>query len=255
MATTTTSAPAGPQSERLDQTMLLFAKLMEGGKEDDETVASLNTLTRVLDEDVELTKKGEPSITSIIDADCFDTMACYLDMRQPERVRAHATFCTSAYLKAAGQEGTERLSEFFHARVKRGTYDDYIVAFCVAAALFPIVPDIITELFLTEGFLPSLAPLMRRKWKSRKVETACLEMLSAACMQSKCIQPVMRYCDEWLEEIASQDPDDTTATMPSNDPDINALEGSISMRQHSKHVRHLAELVLVKTRVRSPVLS
>ncbi len=234
--------------------MLLFAQLMEGGKEDDDTVADLAKLTRLLDEDVELAKKGEPSITSIVDADCFDTIVCYLDLRQAEKVRAHATFCTSSYLKAAGQEGIEKLSEFFHARIKRGTYDDYIVAFCVAAAIFPIMPDITTDLFLTEGFLPSLAPLMRRKWKSRKVETACLEMLNAACMQSKCIQPVLRYCDDWLEEIASQDPDDADASMHSTDPDMDASEGSISMRQHSKHVRHLAELVLVKTRVRSPVL-
>lgn len=255
MAATANTASAGPPPlGRQDQTMLLFAGLMEGGKEDEETVAELGKLTRLLDEDVELAKKGEPSITAVIDGDCFDTVVCYLDMRQPERVRAHATFCTSAYLKAAGEDGVKKLSDFFHSRINRGTYDDYIVAFCVAAAMFPIVPDITTDLFLTEGFLSSLSPLMRRKWKSRKVETACLEMLNAACMQDKCRQPVLRYCEEWLEEIANQDPDEAGATVHPSDPDVNVQEGSISWRQHSKHVRHLAGLVLVKIRVSSLTL-
>ncbi|AEO71505.1 uncharacterized protein THITE_2152407 [Thermothielavioides terrestris NRRL 8126] len=248
------ATPAGPGSRefqsmsRQDQTLLLFARLMEGGKEDEETVADLGKLTQLLNEDVELVKKGEASVTSVIDGDCVDTIVCYLDMRQPDIVRGRATLCVSAYLKAAGDEGNKKLSEFFHARCQRGTYDDYIVAFCVAATIFPIVPDLTSELFLTEGFLPSLGPLMRRKWKSRKVETACLEMLNAACMHQHCREAVQKYCADWLEEIVDQDPEDAVRTMHAADPDVNVQEGSISMRRHSQHVQNLAAVVLAKLR-------
>lgn len=222
---------------------------MEGGKEDEETVGDLVKLTRLLNEDVETAKKGEPSITSVIDGDCLDTILCYLDMRQPDVVRGHAALCTSAYLKAAGEDGSKKLADFFHNRVRRGTYDDYIVAFCVAATIFPIAPDLTSELFLSEGFLPSLAPLMRRKWKSRKVETACLEMLNAACMHSHCREAVLKYCADWLEEVVDQDPEEAVKAMHVVDPDLSAQEGSISLRRHCQQVQNLAAVVLAKLRV------
>jgi len=228
---------------------------MEGGQEDEETVAELGKLTKLLSDDAELVKKGEPSITSVIDSDCVDTILCYLDMRQPDIVRGHAALCTSSYLKAAGEEGSKNLTEFFRERVRRGTYDDYIVAFCVAATIFPIVPELTSELFLSEGFLGSLGPLMRRKWKSRKVETACLEMLNAACMHSACRDAVQKYCTEWLEEIVDQDPEDVIKTMHAAAPDVHLQEGSISMRRHSLQVQNLAAVVLAKLRVRNRALT
>ncbi|KAK0704709.1 putative cro1 protein [Lasiosphaeris hirsuta] len=234
---------------REDQTLLLFARLMEGGQEDEETVRDLGKLTKLLHDDVELAKKHEPTITKVIDGDCVDTILCYLDMRQPDIVRGHAALCTSAYLEASGEDGNRKLSDFFHDRVRRGTYDDYIVAFCVAATIFPIVPDLTSELFLSEGFLASLGPLMRRKWKSRKVETACLEMLNAACMHANCREAVLKYCSEWLEEIIDQDPEDVVKAMYAADPGVNLQEGSISMRRHSLHVQNLAAVVLAKLRV------
>lgn len=250
------AAPGSPshQSElsREDQTLLLFAGLMEGGKEDDETVRDLDRLTKVLNEDVEATKKGEASICKLIDSDCADTLLGYLDMRQPDIVRGHATLTTSSYLKAAGDDGAQKLSEFFYDRVKRGTYDDYIVAFCVAAAVFPIVPDLTAEMFLGEGFLASLGPLMRRKWKSRKVETACLDMLNVACMNVACREAVQKYCVEWLEEIVDQDPDDVVKDMFAANPDGNLGEGSISMRRHSRQVQNLAAVILAKLKVLFP---
>ncbi|KAK3304392.1 myosin-binding striated muscle assembly central-domain-containing protein [Chaetomium strumarium] len=249
MATAASVASDGPQSlSRQDQTLLLFAGLMEGGKEDEETVANLGKLTKLLNEDAELTKKGEPSITDVIDGDCVDTIVGYLDMRQPEAVRGRATLCTSAYLKAAGEDGKKKLSEFFHARVQRATYDDFIVAFCVASTIFPIEPDLTSELLLSEGFLPSLGPLMRRKWKSRKVETACLDMLNAACMNALCREAVQKYCVDWLEEIVDQDPEDAVTNLHHIDPGVNTQEGSISMRRHSQHVQNLAAVVLAKLR-------
>jgi hypothetical protein len=244
------SPPKAEQMGRTDQTLTLIASLMEGGKEDDETCEDLDKLTKLLTDDLEHVQKGEESITKVIDGDCVDTLLAYLDMRQPDMVRGHATLTTSAYLKAAGDEGNKILATFFHDRIKRGNYDDYIVAFCVAAVTFPIVPELTTNLFLTEGFLPSLAPLMRRKWKSRKVETACLEMLNAACMTSAaCREAVLKYCGDWLEEIVDQDPEEVVSAMYAANPDASQQEGSVAMRRHSQQVQNLAAVVLAKLRV------
>jgi protein unc-45 len=245
-----TGLPSRPG--RQDQTYLLLARLMEGGQEDEETVSDLDLLTSLLDSDVDESKKDHVTITPLIDGDCVDTILCYLDMRQPDLVRGHATLTTSAYLKAAGDDGAKMLSAFFFDRVQRGNYDDYIVAFCVAAAIFPIVPDIASELFLREGFLPSLGPLMRRKWKSRKVETACLEMISAACMLQRCREAVQKYCTDWLEEVVDQDPEDAVRQMYATSPEMHLQEGSISMRRHSQEVQNLAAVILAKLSVSDP---
>lgn len=247
------ASEASPPSSLEDQTLIVFARLMEGGREDDETCKDLAQLTKLLTEDAEAQQKDKShkSICGVIDGDCVDTVVCYLDMRQPDVVRGHATLATSAYLKAAGDAGSRFLSTFFFDRVKRGTYDDYIVAFCVAASTFPIVPDLTTELFLNEGFLGSLGPLMRRKWKSRKVETACLEMLNAASMNAQCREAIQKYCTEWLEEIVDQDPTEVARSM-NNDPNLQSEGGSISMRRHSEQVQHLAAVILAKLRVCAP---
>jgi len=249
-----TSQSAGPPASVEDQTLLVFARLMEGGQEDEETCRELDQLTKLLNDDAiaQQKDKSHKSICSVIDGDCVDTVLCYLDMRQPDIVRGHATLTTSAYLKAAGDDGSKKLSAFFFDRIKRGTYDDYIVAFCVASASFPIVPDLTAQLFLSEGFLSSLGPLMRREWKSRKVETACLEMLNAACMNPLCRQAVEKYCVEWLEEVVDQDP--TGATKASKgEPKVQGEGGSISMRRHSEQVQHLAAVILAKLRVGYPL--
>ncbi|KAK3196853.1 SWI5-dependent HO expression protein 4 [Lecanicillium sp. MT-2017a] len=249
MATTETLHSTGPAASVQDQTLLVFARLMEGGQEDEETCRDLDLLTKLLNDDAESqkTNKSHDTICKVIDSDCVDTILCYLDMRQPDVVRGHATLVTSAYLKAAGEPGSKMLTAFFLDRVQRGTYDDYIVAFCVAAATFPIVPDLTTELFLNEGFLVSLGQLMRREWKSRKVETACLEMLNAACMDSRCREGIQKYCVEWLEEVVEQGATDMGRRL-SEEPNLQGEEGSITMRQHSEQVQYLAAVILAKLR-------
>ncbi|SPO03959.1 probable cro1 protein [Cephalotrichum gorgonifer] len=247
MATTTVAATSRPDLSREDRTQLLIAELMEGGREDDQTCRDLDLVTSLLNEDFELTKanKDTPSICGVIDADCLDTILGHMDMRQPENVRAHATLTAAAYLKAAGEEGHKALSAFFFDRVRRGTYDDYIVAFCVASLIFPIAPELTSELFLSPGFLATLGPLMSRKWKSRKVETACLEMLNAACTYPQCREAVEKYCIDWLEEVVDQDPNEVTRALDS-DTSISLEDGSVSMRRHSLRVQIMAGVVLAK---------
>ncbi|KAI1401962.1 putative actin cytoskeleton organization protein [Hypoxylon fuscum] len=230
-----------------DQTQLILARLMEGGQEDDDTCRELDSLTKLLDDEIEAKNKGQP-ICDVIDDVCVDTIFGYLDMRQADSVRGHAILTTSAYLKAAGDKAAGSLRTFFFDRVRRGTYDDYIVAFCVSAAIFPIAPDMTADIFLSEGFLPSLDNLMRRKWKSRKVETACLEMLNAASMNAQCREAIQKYCTDWLEEVVDQDPNELSKAIHSADPSVQVTEGSIAMRRHSETVQNLAAVILAKLR-------
>ncbi|TEY38469.1 hypothetical protein BOTCAL_0489g00030 [Botryotinia calthae] len=231
-----------------DQTLLLLARLTEGGQEDEDTCKELNTLTKILTDDSnEETKSKEPHkpLFQLIDQDILETVLGYLDMRQSPSVRGHATLTTSAYLKASEQQGVDYLSHFFYDRVGKGTYDDLILAFSVAASIFPVVPDVISSFFLSEGFIPSLGTLMKRKWKSRKVEQAALELLSAACMNTPCREAIQKHCTKWLEEIVNNSPPKISeiSTSPINS---NAEDGSIQQRIHSEQVRNLAAVVLAK---------
>jgi hypothetical protein len=234
-----------------DQTLLLLAGLMEGGQEDEDTCKELNSLTKLLNDDSsDETRSPKPHkpLYELIDGDSVDTVLGYLDMRQPPTIRGHATLTTSAYLKASGDKGVELLTEFFNTRVGKATYDDFIIAFSVAASLFPVVPDVIATLFLREGFIVSLGPLMKRKWKSKKVEQAALEMLNAACMHTQCREAIKKYCAEWLDEIVTD--------VPPSPVDVSSPErhhvvedGSIQQRIHSEQVRNLAAVVLAKLQV------
>ncbi|RDL37320.1 ARM repeat-containing protein [Venustampulla echinocandica] len=231
-----------------DQTLLILAGLMEPGKEDEDTCRELDALTKLLSDDsAEETRSSVPHspLYQLIDADLVETILGFLDMRQSPTVRGHATLTTSAYLKAAGDQGVEYLSQFFYSRVGKATYDDFILAFSVASSIFPVVPDVIATLFLSEGFIPSLGALMKRKWKSKKVEQATLEMLNVACMNAACREAIKKYCTEWLEEIVNDIPS-SHADVPPADRAMAVEDGSIQQRIHSEPVRNLAAVVLAK---------
>ena len=240
-----------PDATLEDKTILRLARLMEGGKEDEDTTKELNVLTKMLTDDSSPeTRSSEPHkpLWEMLDADSVEMMLGYLDMRQSAIVRGHAILTISAYLKAADQKGVDYLTEFFNVRVRKGTYDDLIVAFSVAASLFPILPEVIASLFLTDGFVNSIGPLMKRKWKSRKVEQAALELVNAACMNTACREAIQKYCTEWLEEIVQTTPEMPTDVM-SPGGTIVVEDGSIQQRIHSQLVRNLAAVILAKIQV------
>jgi hypothetical protein len=233
-----------------DQTLLLIADLMEGGKEDEDTIKSLGKLAGLLsienNDPVKGKSSGHPHLLhTLIDMDGFETIVGYMDMRQTAAVRGHATLCTSAYLKAAEDTGTEYLTKFFESRVNKGTYDDLILAFSVAASIFPVVPSIAADLFLSDGFVQSLEPLMHRKRKSKKVEQAALEMLNAACMNSACRKAIQKYCTEWLEEIIVAHQKNPHGDASMNDH-IIMEDGSLAAQKHAENVVNLAAIILAK---------
>jgi hypothetical protein len=132
--------------------------------------------------------------------------------------------------------------------VAKATYDDFILAFSVASCTFPVVPDIIATLFLSEGFVAGLGALMKRKWKSKKVEQAALDMLNAACMSTPCREAIQKYCTEWLEEIVNGVPG-SSIEVSSPERQHVAEDGPIQQRIHSEKVRNLAAVVLAKLQV------
>lgn len=225
-----------------DRLLFTLAQLMEGGQEDEDTCRTLDSLTTILSTPAapDAGTEGSKPLYELIDSDAFDSIMGCLDMRQSSSIRGHATLTVSAYLKASDQNGVDFLTEFFKSRISKKTYDDFIVAFSVAAAIFPVVPSLSADLFLSEGFVGSLGTLMRRKWKSKKVEQACLEMLNAACMVTSCREAIQKYCTEWLEEIVVDGP-------------LNAEgaeeDGPLKQRLHSENVRNLAAVILTKLQV------
>jgi hypothetical protein len=229
-----------------DQVILTLARLMEGGRDDEDTCRDLDSLTKILTDESDNPLPGRyalPPLHELVDADCFDTILSFLDMRKGATVQGHAMLTVSAFLKAAEQKGTEYLNAFFKSHVSKGTYDDFLVAFSIAACIFPIVPSISADLFLSEGFVCSLGSLMRRKWKSRKVEQACLEMLNAACMNVACREAIQKYCTEWLEEIVAENPQKVVGRAE------DGVDESQQRGLHSETVKNLAAVILAKLSV------
>ncbi|OBT98148.1 hypothetical protein VE01_03754 [Pseudogymnoascus verrucosus] len=228
-----------------DEVLVVLAGLVEGGQDDDETCLTLDALTRLLSRDDKSNPPVGEELAPLIDADCFDTLAAYLDMRQGDSIRGHATMTLSAYLKASGEQGLHFLTRFFKDKVQKGTYDDFIIAFSVAACTFPVIPDVSAELFLSPGFVYGLGPLMKRKWKSKKVEQACLDMLNVACMHGACREAIQKYCTEWLEEIVVEAPK-AIDDLHKSERYAVVEDGPLQQRLHTPAVRNLAAVILAK---------
>lgn len=229
-----------------DEFYVVLAGLMEGGQTDDGAVQTLKALTQLLSREDKANPPTGSELAKLLDEDCFDTLMGYCDSRQQAVVRGHGTLALSAYLKASQERGVEQLRSFFDKRVKGAKYDDYIMAFSAASCTFPLVPDTSAELFLQPGFVESLGPLMKRKWKSRRVESACLDMLNTATMHAKCREAIKTHCLEWLEEVASSG---GYEALTKEDKESVAEDGALEQRIHAPYVKNLAAVVLAKLQV------
>ncbi|KAL1967930.1 hypothetical protein VTN77DRAFT_2347 [Rasamsonia byssochlamydoides] len=173
---------------------LFIAKLMESGHDLDGR--SLKGITRLLAVDAE-------KLQHLVDDEGFDVILSSLDNRLPQDVRSQATLATAKYLEASKEVGQKRFSQLLTAKVAKARNDDLIVAFSAAAAVFPVVPAVTASLFLAEGFLQSIVPLLQREAKSTKVEVALLELFNAACVDRACREAIGNSCAEWLSHILS----------------------------------------------------
>lgn len=182
-----------------DVFQLFLAKLLEVGHDYDGR--ALKGIARLLAAD---TGKLHP----MIDEDIFDAILCSLDYRLPNEVRSQATLVTAKYLEHSETNGQTYICRFIPERIKKGLSEDLVLAFSAAAAVFPIMPTQAAALFLTEGFVPSLLPLLEKKNGSGKVEQAALNMLSAACIDSACRKAIKKHCTQWLQNLMNTGKDD-----------------------------------------------
>lgn len=178
-----------------DVFQLFLAKLLAVGHDDDGR--ALKGIARLLATD-------EGRLHPFIDEEIFNAILCSLDYRQPAEVRSQATLVTAKYLELSGEKGQTYLVRFIPSHITKGHGEDLVLAFSAAAAVFPLVPTQAAALFLTEGFLPSLIPLLDKKNKSTKVEQAALNMLSAACLDSGCRAAIKKHCLPWLRLVMAK---------------------------------------------------
>ena len=183
-----------PQRETVEKDVFLLAlaKLMESGHDYDGR--AMREIARLLTVDGKKLEK-------LVDEDSFDAILASLDIRWPMDVRSQATVATAKFLELAEERGQKYLTAFITERIGRQTNDGLIVAFSVAASAFPIASSMLSALFLTEGFVPSLVPMLETKSKSRKVERAALDMLNAACIDGACREAIAKNCLRWLHTV------------------------------------------------------
>lgn len=202
-----------------DLFQLFVAKLMESGHDHDGR--SLKGIARLLATDAE-------KLQHLVDEESFDAILSSLDHRLPIDVRSQATLATAKYLEISQQTGQKQFSDFVTSRVQKQRDEDFIIAFSAAAAVFPIVPSVTAALFLTEGFLQTLMPLLDRKLKNSKVQVAVLELLNAACIDRACREAISKYCSEWLSHIVSNGRDETPALAAVTLAKVKATENGTS---------------------------
>lgn len=175
-----------------DVFQLYLAKLIQVGDEDNGR--ALKGIARLVAADTE-------RLHTLIDEESFDVILSSLDNRNTVQVRSQATLVTAKYLEASGDNGQKTLTQFVTSRVTRQRNEDLVLAFSAAAGVFPVAPSTASTLFLIEGFVQALVPLLEKKAKSEKVELAALDMLSAACIDSACREAIKKHCTSWLQRI------------------------------------------------------
>lgn len=175
-----------------DVFQLFLAKLIEAGHDLD--ARALRGISRLLAADAD-------KLQDLLDEQTFNAILSSLDNRLPVEVRTQATLATAKYLEVAEDNAKATISKFILSRLARHNGENLVLAFSVAATIFPLAPSMASALFNAEGFVPSLIPLLEKKVKSQHVKQAALDMLNAACIDSACRESVSKYCTGWLQEV------------------------------------------------------
>lgn len=152
------------------------------------------------------------NLHGIIDADSFDVILTSLDIRLPSSLRSQATLATIKLFELAPSTAQDLVSKFVISRAQKSIADELVVAFSAAAAIFPITVQAASQLFLSEGFISTLVPLVEGK-NSTKLEQAALELISAACIDKNCREAINRHCRTWLEDYVASCPDKKRANL------------------------------------------
>ena len=185
-----------------DLFQLLLAKLMENGHDRDAT--ALRNIALLQAADASLFSKH-------FCEDGFDVILTSLDYRLSEDIKSQALLSISKFLEVEPELGKQYFTDFVVGKVERQRKDDMTISFSATAALFPVAPSVTSSLFLTEGFLPSLIPLLHTSLRNPAVVTSFLKLLNAASMDEACRRAINQHCSEWLSHIVSNGTSEQTA--------------------------------------------
>jgi hypothetical protein len=177
-----------------DVFQLALAKMMSAGE--DNPGRAMKSISRLLGAEA-------TNLKGIIDVDGFDVILSNLDIRLPTVLRGQATLATAKLFELSPDEAQTLISQYVVKKVKKPTAHGLILAFSAAASVFPMSPSAASNLFLSEGFLPSLVSMVK-KWKSHRLEQAALELLSAACIDKGCREGIRKTCLDWVKQMADQ---------------------------------------------------
>ncbi|KAH5334927.1 hypothetical protein HBI42_035830 [Parastagonospora nodorum] len=191
------------KSGHRDMFMLSLAMMMEEALEHPE---------RAMKGIAQLLAHHAEHLKGIIDSDSFDVILASLDIRLPNSLRAQATLASIKLFELCPDTAGELISKFVTHRANKGDANDLVIAFSAAAAIFPVAVTPAAALFLTEGFVGTLVPLVEKK-RSQKLDQATLELISAACVDKNCRDAINKHCRDWLEELVADSPDKKRANL------------------------------------------
>ncbi|KIW38914.1 uncharacterized protein PV06_08737 [Exophiala oligosperma] len=177
-----------------DLFQLFLAKLMETGHDHDGRALKGIALLLIAD---------TQRLHTFIDGEAFEALMGSLDLRLPAVVRGQATLVLSKFFEVADSTGQDFLYDYIRKHVERQKGDDLVLAFSASAHLFPVVPTMMAQLFLTEGFLPSIMPLLENQFSNPIVHDAFLMLVNAACLDGACRTAIAQYCTPWLAHKVS----------------------------------------------------
>lgn len=177
-----------------DLFVLFIAKLMESGHDHDGRALKGITLLLLAD---------TARLSRHIDEDAFDALLTSLDYRLPAEVRGQATLVISKYMEISEVESQEYFSKFISSQIAKSKAEALIIAFSAAAQLFPVATNITSQLFLTQGFLQRLMPVLQHKLSGPMVHDSFLALINAACIDGACRKAIQEHCSTWLSHKVS----------------------------------------------------
>lgn len=177
-----------------DLFQLFLAKLMETGHDHDGRALKGIALLLIAD---------TQRLHTFVDEEAFEALMGSMDLRLPADVRGQATLVLSKFFEVAETAGQEYLYKYVTSHVARQKGDDLVLSFSAAASLFPVIPNMMAQLFLTNGFLASLMPLLGKQFSSPIVHEAFLILLNAACIDGACRTAIAQHCATWLAHKVS----------------------------------------------------
>lgn len=177
-----------------DLFVLFIAKLMESGHDFDGRALKGITLLLLAD---------TIRLYQHIDEDAFDALLTSLDFRLPADVRGQAALVITKFMEVSESQAQKYFSAFITMQVAKSKADALIIAFSAAAQLFAVASNITAQLFLTQGFLQNLMPLLQQKFTSQMVHDSFLALINAACVDGACRKAIQEHCASWLSHKVS----------------------------------------------------